>query len=147
MVSVSISVDCCVLSFFHRSHRFLFFLPLTCGRRNGRDADGSTWTGPKRRSLPQASLDERRSGRSAGTHTSLAVKPFYFSPPGGSWEIAVAISFWPAAVGRVGEVWISKASFIVDVVESSQRRDDADSEAYLLLLASRHHATTILFYC
>src|SRR5210317_1952793 len=98
-----IAVCCC---FFHRSHRFLFsstdlLLAIGIGnvashRCGSRDHRGY---GPP----AQASFDEGRSGRSAGTNTSLAVKPFLLSSPGGSWEIAVAISFWPAVVGRVGE--------------------------------------------
>ena len=106
MVSVSMSDDCCVLLFFHRSHRFLFsstdlLLAIGIGnvashRCGSRDHRGY---GPP----AQASFDEGRSGRSAGTNTSLAVKPFLLSSPGGSWEIAFAISFWPAVVGRVGE--------------------------------------------
>src|SRR6056300_16736 len=71
------SVDCAVFVRFPPLPPLSLLLPLTCGRRNGRDADGSTWTGPKRRSLPQASLDERRSG-TAGLDSSHAVEPFLF---------------------------------------------------------------------
>ena len=96
MVSVFESADCCVLLLFHRSHRFLFsstdlLLAICIGnvanhRCGSRDHCGH---GPP----AQASFDEGRSGRSAGTNTSLAVKPFLFSPQAAAGKLPLQFHF------------------------------------------------------
>lgn len=97
---------------------------------------------------PLASSDEGRSGRSAGSNTSLAVKPFlFFSPKATAGKLLMAISFWPAVVGRVGEFQELEGKVNCHLVGSARLPLVRVRGAHLLLLAPRNQATTILFYC
>ena len=106
-VSVSNSVDCCFVV-FHRSHRFLF-LPSTCSfamlhRQRGRTVAADAGTTLKWSLRPKQACVELRSGRSAESNISLAVRPYIVLAQGGNWRnCVVAISSRPVVVGRVGE--------------------------------------------
>ena len=104
--------------------------------------------GPPRSGLSaQASSDEGGSGRSAGSNTSLALKPTVFPPKAAAGKLFIAISFWPAVVGRVGEIQGTGRQGVLSSCGKRKAASCADLEAHLLFSASQNHATIILFYC
>lgn len=148
---VSVSNRLIAVCFIFPSLPPLLSLPLSCSLRYesacGRPSPG-LGPSPEDGNSAQASSDEELSGRSAGTNTSLAVKPFCCSRPRRQLEkLLMAISTRPVVVGRVGELQGPGRQGELSSCGKRKAASCADSGAHLLLSALRHQATTILFYC
>jgi hypothetical protein len=87
-VSVSKSVDYCVFYFSIAPTVFLSFHGLAPFDEMSMWPSVAAELDHRYGLSAQASMIERRSGRSAGSNTSLAVKPTVVLAQGGSWEIA-----------------------------------------------------------
>ncbi|CAJ1966196.1 unnamed protein product [Cylindrotheca closterium] len=116
--------------------------------QEGPRADSRHGTDPQRRSFLSArSLDERRSGRSAGSNISRTVETFpFFSPEAAAGEIAFC-NFKASCRRSCGGVMELEGKVNCCFVGDQDRCLDADPEAYLLSLASPYQAPIILLYC